>query len=471
MKMQIKIGLSIAGRFIVFIIWMMVFVSCQKEITDSIEHNSQTTSAQTVFQKTYGGSSRDRIEHITQTKDDGFIMAGSTSSFGTGSGTVFGNIYLVRTNSSGDTIWTKVINNTNGEEMYASSTQLTNDGGYIICGASGVFDPSLWLTTIFLMKTDSSGNPLWAKKYQSTLNGITLTNLAADVKQTSDGGYVVLGFSESFGINDGYLIKTDGIGNLLWSKNFGVSNTVYPNSIQVINNGFAIEGYLNIPNSHNWDPFLMKTDIDGNLIWAKTYDWKAAFEDMTCGGITSDGGFYMTGEICRPDSCNVYVMRTDGNGNLLWAKMYGGTGDDWAWSAIQANDGGFIIAGGTRSFGVAMEDVYMIRTDKNGNLLWTKTYGGSGSDNASSVFQTSDNGFMISANTSSFGAGNSDAYIIKTDDKGSTGGCNEANPATIVSTGAVVVSDFTLTTFSGTIVSNMPYALGKGGIVKKLCPR
>jgi len=454
-----------------------VLASCQKEISYNRDANTTSTGstpptpAPTIFQKAYGGIKGDGINSIVQTKDGGFVMAGGTTSYGTGPGSAVGSIYLIRTNSFGDTIWTRTIRNAKDEDMSASSIQSTNDGGYIICGSTGVFDPSLWLTDMVLMKTDSSGRPLWTKSYKSTLNNITFTNLANEVRQTSDEGYVVVGTTQSFGLDDGYLIKTDASGNLQWSKSFGNSNTVYPLSVQVRNDGYTVEGYLDNSNvAGNWDVFMIKMDLNGNNIWAKIYDRPAKFEDMTSGGQTSDGGYFMAGEICA-DSCNVYLMRADNNGNVLWCKTYGGGKDDWAWSAAQTSDGGFVIAGGTRSFGAGEEDVYLIRTDNSGNLIWSKTFGGLKSDNAWFLTPAKDGGFIVAASTTSFGAGGNDPYIIKTDSKGSSGGCNESNPATNVSVASANVSSFTPTTYSGSLVADISYTINGGGIVTKICPK
>jgi hypothetical protein len=117
-------------------------------------------------------------------------------------------------------------------------------------------------------------------------------------------------------------------------------------------------------------------------------------------------------------------VKTDANGNIIWAKTYGGTSSDGAFSVQQTSDGGYILAGFTYSFGAGGSDVFLIKTDANGNIIWAKTYGGTGGENASSVLHTSDGGYILAGETNSFGAGGGDAFLIKTDENGDIGSCS-----------------------------------------------
>ncbi|MFZ8835354.1 MAG: hypothetical protein ACO2O5_14355, partial [Candidatus Caldipriscus sp.] len=135
---------------------------------------------------------------------------------------------------------------------------------------------------------------------------------------------------------------------------------------------------------------------------------------------TSDGGYIVVGDIgsLGADSFDIFLVKTDANGNIIWAKTYGGTVDEYAHSVLQTSDGGYIVAGETRSFGAGYRDIFLIKTDASGNLQWAKTYGGTYWDVAYSVQQTSDGGYIVAGETYSFGAGGRDIFLIKTDASG-----------------------------------------------------
>ncbi|UCC80029.1 MAG: IPTL-CTERM sorting domain-containing protein [Candidatus Zixiibacteriota bacterium] len=207
----------------------------------------------------------------------------------------------------------------------------------------------------------------WTRIY-----GGTFTDCGYSVQQTSDGGYIIAGYTECFGagLADVWLIKADNIGDTLWARTYGGQN---------IDIGYSAD-------------------------------------------ITSDGGFIIAGQTQSfgAGGSDVYLIKTDASGDTLWTKTYGGTGNDIGWSVEQTSDGGYIIAGNTTSFGAGSNDVWLIKTDSNGDTAWTKTYGGADSDGGRSVQQTSDGGYIITGTTWSFGPGEYDIYLIKTDSSGDT---------------------------------------------------
>jgi hypothetical protein len=193
------------------------------------------------------------------------------------------------------------------------------------------------------------------------------------VQQTSDGGYIIVGRTDSFGEGGGdvYLIKTDAYGNMQWSKTYGGEKNDF--------------GY--------------------------------------CVRQTSDGGYIIVGETSSfgEGRCDVYLVKTDSNGNIVWSKTYGGGWEDVGFCVQQTSDGGYIIVGYTWSFGEGRCDVYLVKTDAYGNMQWSKTYGGKEDDWGHCVRQTSDGGYIIVGATKSFGAGNEDVYLIKLGGSGGVG--------------------------------------------------
>jgi len=366
------------------------------------------------FAKTFGGSGYDEALSVQQTSDGGYIVTGGTGSFGAGGADVF----LLKTDASGNLQWAKTFGGNNSD--YAWSVQQTSDGGYIVAGytlsfGAGNFD-------VFLLKTDASGNLQWVKTF-----GGSDYDWAFSVQQTSDGGYIVAGETRSFVTGSYYvfLLKTDASGNLQWAKTFGGNNGDYARSVQQTSDGgYIVAGYTWSFGAGGVDIFLLKTDASGNLQWAKTFggsDWDYASSVQQ----TSDGGYIVAGYTLSFGAGNndVFLLKTDASGNLQWSKTFGGSNHDWAFSVQQTSDGGYIVAGWTYSFGAGNNDVFLLKTDASGNLQWAKTFRGDSTDYARSVQQTSDGGYIVAGGTSSFGAGWEDVFLLKTDANGNIGTC------------------------------------------------
>jgi uncharacterized delta-60 repeat protein len=371
--------------------------------------------AQVRFAKTYGGTDYDWASSVQQTPDGGYIVAGWTYSFGAGGW----DIFLIKTNANGNVQWAKTYGGTNFDS--ASSVQQTSDGGYIVAGYTNSFGAGGY--DIFLIKTDANGNIQWTKTY-----GGTSSDYASSVRQTSDGGYIVAGITWSFGagIWDIFLIKTDANGNVQWAKTYGGTGYDWAYSVQQTpDGGYIVAGYTTSFGVGGGDIFLIKTDANGNVQWAKTYGG-TGYDDAYSVQQTSDGGYIVAGYTTSFGAGwnDLFLIKTDANGNVQWAKTYGGTSSDYASSVRQTSDGGYIVAGYTTSFGAGDWDIFLIKTDANGDIIWAKTYGGTGWDWAYSVQQTSDGGYIVAGYTQSFGAGSYDIFLIKTDANGDIGSCS-----------------------------------------------
>jgi hypothetical protein len=360
-----------------------------------------SSNAQLDFEKTYGGFSNDYGYSVQQTSDGGYVIAGHTYSFGAR----YGDVYLIKIDSLGDTLWTRTFGDTARDRAY--SVQQTLDGGYIIAGETYSFGPS-W-SSVYLIKTDSLGDTLWT----NTIGG-PQNNRAHSIQQTTDGGYIISGATGRFTsvLGDLYLVKTDSLGDTLWTRSYDRSSWDDGWSVQQTSDG----GYIVAGNTRD-DIFVVKTDSLGDSLWTKTY-FSASWEHSYSIQQTSGGGYVIAGVTYSfgPPGANVYLIKTDPLGDTLWTKTYGGLSDDYGRSVLQTSDGGYVVAGYTNSFGADSSDVYWFKTDSLGNILWTRIYGGDHYDFGYSIQHTSDGGFIIVGETRSFssGTGYSDVYLIKT---------------------------------------------------------
>ena len=250
-------------------------------------------------------------------------------------------------------------------------------------------------------------------------------------------------------MHDVYLIKINNSGDTLWTKTFGgPGEDRFRELHQTTDGGFILVSETLSFGAGNSDVYLVKTDSIGNLLWTKTYGGSSSDYGYSVRQ-TSDGGYIIAGytQSFGAGGTDVYIIKTNNSGNLEWTKTYGGSSDDYGYSIRQTTDGGYIMAGYTTSFGEA-GDVYLIRIDANGELIWSKAFGGSQTDYGWSVRQTVDGGLIIAGFTRSFGSASEDVYLIKTDQLGNSG-CSESLAATNVSSTATIVSNSTATIIGG----------------------
>jgi hypothetical protein len=189
--------------------------------------------------------------------------------------------------------------------------------------------------------------------------------------------------------------------------------------IQTSDGGYAIAGATNSFGAGYADVYVIKLDANGNLQWTRTIGGPESEEGNSLIQ-TSDGGYAIAGltQSFGAGDWDVYVVKLDTHGNLQWTKTIGGKKEDVGLSLIQTSDDGYAIAGFTTSFGAGETDVYVVKLDTNGNLQWTKTIGGKKEDVGLSLIQTSDGGYAIAGLTQSFGAGDWDVYVVKLDAHG-----------------------------------------------------
>jgi hypothetical protein len=407
--------------------------------------------SQITFQRAIGASGNDAGYSVQQVSGGGYIISGYTNDFAADSG-----IYLVRLGPTGGVIWTKIFNFSQYFNYDGSSVQQTYDGGYIVAGFASEH--------IDLIKTDAIGDTLWTKTY-----GGSVYDVARSVIQTSDSGYAILGATLSFGAGgyDIYLIKTDASGNLLWTRTYGGTGEDQGYEVrQTFDGGYIITGFTDNNSTTLYRACLIKTDASGNLGWIKNIYELASGNWISYGYSvkqTADSGYVIAG---RSKVDNVYLVKTDTSGNVIWSHTYGGPGVDFGNSVQQTTDGGYMVAGYAAGFSGG-GSVYLVKTDPLGTMLWTRAIGGPFYEEAKSVAQTSDGGYIVAGITSSFGAGGDDVYVIKTDSMGTA--CNVINDTTSVTTPPSGSPNITLPVNAGGMVLSYPPIVSSNAIAATLC--
>jgi len=310
------------------------------------------------------------------------------------------------------TEWTKTYEGTSTDVGY--SVVETSDGGYAIAGYTNSFGSG---SQVYLVKTFADGTMAWNKTY-----GGTGADWGYSLVETSDGGYAIAGYTNSFGSGSQvYLVKTFADGTMAWNKTYGGTGDERGYSVvETSDGGYAIAGYTNSFGS-NYQVYLVKTFADGTMAWNKTYGGTNYDYGLSVVR-TSDGGYAIAAQTNSFGlSWQVYLVKTFADGTMAWNKTYGGTNSDLAQSVVQTSDGGYAIAGYTNSYGIGTptyNNFYLVKTNSAGSMQWNKTYGGTSNDIGAYVIQTDDGGYAMAGYTNSYGAGGYDFWLVKTDSAG-----------------------------------------------------
>lgn len=398
------------------------------------------------WQSTLGGTDYDTGTSIVQTNDGGYIMAGAVRS---SNGTIVGNhgdydYIVVKYSNTGTIQWQKLYGGSQSDE--ALSIIQTSDGGYIIAGRSASSDgdvtdhhpsgASYVTSDYWVVKITNNGTIQWSKSF-----GGAYIEFARSIIQTSDGGYAIAGttFSGPHGNDDYLLIKISDTGNFQWQKFYGGSNFDHAYSvIQTIDGGYSILGNSESNNGdvvgHHGgiDMWMVKTDASGNLQWQKPLGGSNSdYGDSIIQ--TNDGNYYLTGSSTSTNGdisgnhgwADVCVFKLNSSGTILWQKSFGGTDTDYSYSIIKTSDANLVIAAsswsstGDATSNKGGSDFWVIKINSAGNILWQKSFGGTNDDVSVAICQTSDGGFALTGSTKSNDAdvvgfqGYADIWTIK----------------------------------------------------------
>ena len=374
----------------------------------------------TWWMKTFGGIWNDCGYSVKQTTDGGYIITGFMNA----------SAWLLKLDGNGDMMWEKY----NIGRGWGRCVQQTSDGGYIVLGENAA-------SYIWLLKTDDTGNIEWNTTYNRTD-----TIEACVVQQTTDGGYFIA--TTTWSSNYYWLLKTNTTGHLMWEKTFGGSfYDVCYSGQQTIDGGYIITGCTTAFGGSYFKGWLIKTDGNGDMVWNKTF---SGTDDVIGKAVqqTSDGGYIIAADFCWGEP-RILLIKTDGDGNTLWERILNDDRNDYAKAIQQTTDGGYIIIGRTwYGYGNGTNsDFLLTKTDSEGNTIWARTFDKTYLDEAETGQQTTDGGYILLGTTYDPWGSRSDVWMIKTDEYGYV--TTRPNTPTIAGKidGAINTSyDYTITT-------------------------
>ncbi len=318
-------------------------------------------------------------------------------------------LWLLKLRPDGTVTWQKTYGKDDLAE--AESVQQTGDGGYIVAGWTVSFGAGAYDFWVWKLRPD--GTAEWQKTY-----GGNSVDQSLSIKQTKDGGYIVAGATHSFGAGelDAWVLKLRADGTVEWQKTYGGSDAERAFSIQQTGDGgYILAGDTVSFGAGGLDILVLKLRPDGIVEWQKTYGGNG-YDKAESIRQTTDGGYIVAGEARSFDhkDGDIWVLKLRADGTVEWQKTYGEGGSaDWSVFIRQTVDGGYTVAGCTYSFGAGRGDLWILKLSPDGTVEWQKTCGGGDTDWADCIRQTGDGGYIALGKTRSFGAGERDILVLK----------------------------------------------------------
>ena len=394
--------------FLFFIIFGCDDSAIEKEIEKPVYY----------FSKVFGEYDAEMGYTIRPTQDDGFIIAGATSSFWSTDSlprtfaTLHGvtDAIIAKVDSLGEPEWVK----TYGGDMFESAFNAGEiaAGGYFFAGYTNSFGKGLY--DFWLVKIDEEGTILWEKTY-----GTAKANVGLYGDQTTDEGFALAGYTIPAHRNDKdfWLLKTDENGDSLWSKSYGDSlNQMVNNFQQTSDDGFILVGETWGGTTNN-DILVLKTDSHGIEEWRCTI--VESRNDQAYAIKETEDGYILIGTTTSIGAGNkdIWVIKLDESGTVAWQKTYGGDALEYGFDVVPTSEG-YVFTGSTSSYGTEFYDIWILKVDLNGDVIWEQIYGGPMIDIGRSIIQNEGGGFTILGQTSSYGSGEYDFWMLKTDELG-----------------------------------------------------
>jgi len=303
----------------------------------------------------------DQLLGATPTSDGGFALNGNSSTWGD---TIKADQWVIKINSDGDTLWTRTFG-AFGRTDYGRDIIETYDSGLVICGHGRIATTSEEYR-IRLFKTDSVGNQLWEKDYVSANSFST-----EQIIETSDSGFAIVGWTDD---KDIFLFRADSLGDSVWTQMYGgASHDIGYGVCQTADGGFMIVGSTESYGSGSYDFYIIRTNSVGDTVWTQTLGTDG-YESGRAITKTHDGHYLIAGSIVNTNT-DIYLIKIQDNTVIDWQKTVGQSdANDSPDGITPTADNGFLIAGNHYSVANGENDMYMLKIDANGDSLWSYTH-------------------------------------------------------------------------------------------------
>jgi predicted secreted protein len=372
-------------------------------IVEGVNRTGELPLGKSKWERKFGGKGFDIFRDVQLTEDGGCILAGSTESYGSGGS----DLWVIRTDSEGREQWNRSFGSKEDDE--GSSIQQTLDGGFIVAGStrsSGSGGSDIWV-----VKLDSKGNEEWDRTF-----GGPKDDAGFSVKQTKDSGYVVAGYTTGQG-RDLHVIKIDSDGNKQWDRTFGKQGDEEGRSVDEAGDGYIVAGYTTSFGIGGKDVWLVRLASNGSKLWDVTFGNPLktsgpAPNDVGNSVEATKDGFIIAGSTeSGTGNLDLWLIKTNLQGNKEWERMMGGKASDEAFSIHETQDGGYVLAGRTGSYGSGGYDAWLVKTSQTGYEMWNMTVGGS-DDEAGYAARELMGGYVLAGLKDGYGP-SSDAWLVK----------------------------------------------------------
>ncbi|AET64307.1 hypothetical protein [Methanothrix harundinacea] len=357
------------------------------------------------WSRTYGGPGHEVGGPISRAQDGGYVMTGMTESYGSGNG----DLWLVKSDRNGSKLWD--LTRGGGGVDVGESVIAARDGGYVVAGYTTSFGAGG--RDVWLLKTDAEGNLEWERTF-----GGPGEEAAWSVEEAPSGGYVVVGWTDSYGIGkvDLWLIKTDPRGVEEWNRTIGGPGD--DEGLAVVatrDGGYAIAGRTTSFGVGEEDGWLVKTDGLGAKEWARTFGGKG--EDGLSSLRETEEGYVGAGysNSFGSEGFEIWLVKADFQGVEVWNRTAGTPAADFGSSIEVASDGGYAVVGSTSRAGTraSPDDALLLKTDPEGRAEWSVLLGGDGIQSGISVLVAEEGGYIVGGFTNRGSGGGFDLWMTK----------------------------------------------------------